>query len=190
MAIDYQQEATAMVCTAAAFCSGATLNAVTEGKQAVESGTPGIAGGNNTQDLNATRAAFFWEVLADVADTWAAGDWTVRVNFATGNTDCTLEEIHICRVNSSCVSQETLGSATGLGLSTSAGQQDVVVNQGAAASPNAGDKIIVVVVLANAATMGNQKVQLTHNQLISSPYVAAGGGGTPHYYQHLIGQGA
>ena len=190
MAIDYQQENTAMVCTPAAFCSGASMNTATDPRQAVEGGSAGGLGVNLTIDQASLIACFFYEVLADVADTWAAGNWTVRVNLTGGNADVTLEEVHICRVNSSCVNQETLGSNTGLGLSTTGGQQNVVVNQPSAASPSAGDKIIIVLVFTNAATMGNQKTQLTHDQLITSPYVAAGAGGAPHYYQHLIGQGA
>ena len=80
----------------------------------------------------------------------------------------TLNSVFICRVNSSDVSQETIGSATGLGLVlTTAGNIQITV-VGTAQTPNVGDYINVVFVYTNAA-MTTQSFQFTPNQTINTP---------------------
>ena len=52
---------------------------------------------------------------------WQSGTWTVKIEIETGNTGATFHSIYVCRLNSSGVSQETLGSLTGLTEEVTAG---------------------------------------------------------------------
>jgi hypothetical protein len=57
-----------------------------------------------------------------------ADNATIPLRFTVGHMDATLESVFICRVNSSDVNQETIGSSTGLGLSTTSGTVTPVIS--------------------------------------------------------------
>lgn len=84
----------------------------------------------------------------------------------------TITEIHICRVDSSCVNQATLGSATGLSISLgSTGVKSQNVTQGSSASPSVGDLVLIVFVGSNGA-MSDQNINISPDQNIDSPFTA------------------
>ncbi len=68
---------------------------------------------------------------------WPAGTWTVRLNvYALAPSGWTWDSVYICRVNTGCVNQATIASATGLGLDVSVPGVYSVSLQGVA-DPNA-----------------------------------------------------
>lgn len=100
---------------------------------------------------------------------WDAGTWTVRFNVVTSNMNLTITEIHICRVNSSCANQATIGSATGLSIalsSTGVKSQNVT---GVAQTPGVGDRVLIVFVGSNGA-MSSQSADIIPDQNIDSPF--------------------
>jgi len=174
MALDLQQTDTAMDCAVAAFCSGLTANGASGAKQASQGGTAGTV--ENTvkiDNLASNERAFYTECIIPAGATWAAGTWTVRFNCTTAVSGVTIASIYICRVNSSCVSQATIGSATGLSidLGTTGVKSQAVT--GAAQTPGAGDKVVIVFGISNTNEHGNQTVGRTHNQLINTPFSVA-----------------
>jgi hypothetical protein len=82
----------------------------------------------------------------------------------------TLREVYICRVNSSDVSQATIGSDTAVNtVLTSTGVRSGTIS-GSAQTPNSGDYVNIVFVFTNGA-MTTQSIGVTHNQLIDTPLV-------------------
>lgn len=133
-----------------AACSGATVGNVAIAKQATVGGTP--SGVNSTSggsdfDSPLTRALVFFECIVPADTTWGAGNWTVRLNITTGTNSCQWTATYVCRVNSAGVSQETLGSLTGQTTNiNTAGTKTHTVNQASQATPDAGDKVYIVLV--------------------------------------------
>lgn len=171
MAVTVQQTDTAQVCALNNYCSsvGGTIEA---GRACSVGGTAGTS--EQTITIAASQAddnefSFEWAVPAGY--TWGAGNWTINVAFTTGNMDVTWESCFICRVNSSCVNQATIGSATGLGLATTTNPQSTVIS-GSAQTPGAGDKVIITLGFSNANTMFSRTVGITPSQTIASPFTA------------------
>ena len=141
-------------------------------REAVVGGTPGTVAKTINVSASAVNTADWavrWAPAAGVS--WDAGTWTVRMNVTTANMNIDLTEIHICRHNSACVTQESIGSATGLTIdcgTTGVKSQTVT---GSAVTPVAGDVVIVVFVFTNAA-MTIQSIGVTPDQNIDSPFTA------------------
>jgi hypothetical protein len=104
---------------------------------------------------------------------WASGTWTVRLNVTTANTNITLQEVYISRVNSGGVHQETLGSTLAIGTALSAGVKSVNVTGSAATSPAATDEIYIEMVFDFGGSHGNESVGITFDQNVDSPLVGA-----------------
>jgi hypothetical protein len=169
MSMDFQQTDDAAACAAAARCSGAGVNGDTDfNKAATVGGSAGVSEVTVTVDVSAADLACAWvECIVPAGATWGAGNWTVRLNVATGNHQITLDAIYICRVNSSCTSQATIGSLTAINANlASAGVQTHTVS-GSAQSPSAGDKVIIIFLFDNAQAM-TQDIGLTPDQIITA----------------------
>lgn len=142
-----------------ASLSGAKVGGTSAGEQ-----TPNLAG----EASNLVLFAYECEIPADAS--WDAGDWTVRFNITTSNMNLTVTEIYVCRVNSSCTNQATIGSETGLSISLgTTGVKTQVVSPGAAQTPSVGDKVLVVLIASNGA-MTSQSCGITSDQNIDSPF--------------------
>lgn len=153
-------------------CSGLS-GGTTLSKQATVGGTAGVTEWSDTINASSTLIEVFGiEITPDSGVSWDAGTWTVRWNVTTSNMSCTVVAVYVCRVNSSCVNQETIGSATGLSISQgSTGVKSQTVS-GSAVTPSAGDKVLVVMAVQNTA-MTNQTLGWTPDQNIDSPFTAA-----------------
>ena len=124
------------------------------------------------------------------AASWDLGDWVVRINFSAGDAGTTLEEIHICDWLSG-TGFTTIRSDTGAarGISTTAGQQNITLNQGSAHSPQsaADSQPFIVLVLSNADPHGGSSVAITPSLIIDTPIDDGAAGGSAHYYNKLLG---
>ena len=182
MTMTFQQTDTTQVCALSNYCSsvGGTIEA---GRQASVGGTAGST--EQTFSCAASQAddnEFSFECIVPAGSTWGSGDWTINVNFSTGNMDATWASCFICRVNSSCVNQATIGSATGLGISTSAGAQSTVIS-GAAQTPSAGDKVIITLGFSNSNTMVARTVGITPSlTIVAAGFEAPAAAATAAYY--------
>ena len=151
------------------FCSGRTNN----GSYARECTIGGTAG--TTSNLDSLGSAVTLVVMERfklvVPDgiSWLAGTWTWRYEVSGANMNISLEEVHICRVNSSNVNQQTIGSATGLGVGF--GATGVLSGNitGVASTPAVGDYVAIVLVFTNGA-MSFQSWSFKPSQIITSPY--------------------
>jgi hypothetical protein len=176
--MDFQQtDANANASAIAALCSGASLNTDTGSSLATVGGTTGSTPRTTTMDANATNLAAVWfEITVPDGTTWGAGDWTINLNISTGNMAVVWDAVYICRVNSSYVSQATIGSSTGLAKNLAATGVQTATVSGSSQTPSAGDKAVVVL-LFNNSVMGGSAFGWTPDQLISAAGFAAGGGG-------------
>ena len=171
MTVTYQQNDTAQACSLDNFCStvGGTIEAGRQAEAGVSAGvTEAVVsvGAGLTDDNH-----FSFECIVAAGTTGSAGDWTVNVNFSSGDMDVTWESCFVCRVNSSCVNQESIGSSTGLGIATNAGAQNTVIS-GSAVTLAAGDKVIITLGFTEAAGHSAGNVGITPSTTIVSPFVA------------------
>jgi hypothetical protein len=181
VAKSFQQTDTAPACATTAACSGAAIANIAE-LLCSEGGTPGESADSFGAGAGSSnQACVFWELAPDDGDSWDAGDYVVRINVTSGNSSLTWVATYVCRLNSSCVNQETIGNLTGqaIGLG-STGVKSMTV-AGSAVAPAAGDKIYIVCVFDSAGAHGNNTAQLVPDQLIDTPLTAAaaGQGSTP-----------
>ena len=185
MAIIFVQKDTAATCTEAAFCSGLGAS---PGWTAIEQFASQGGAAGSTEDLTGNQsnpdATIYREVYYDIqipsgmfGETGDSGDWTVRVNHTTGASDIDLDEIHICRVNSSCASQETLGSSTGIAFATDGGVFSGTVSQASGTSITADDRVMIVIAYQSNGAHGNAAFGVTPDQNIDCPWTVPAGAG-------------
>ena len=117
MAVSFQQTNTnANGSAIAALCSGNSNSSDTDSNQAEDGGSAGSTERIHQPDNLAADLNGVWMEIINIDDyDGASGTWVTRLNITTGNHQITLDEVHICRVNSSYVNQETLGSSVGIG---------------------------------------------------------------------------
>ena len=131
-------------------------------------GTAGTGVDDPTVASSATAAEVALKLDVPAGTSWDAGDYTVRMNVTTANMNLTISSIYLCRVDSACTNQATIGSATGLSISlASTGVVSQVVT-GSAQTPSVGDFILIVLGLTNGA-MSSQQVVFTQDQNIDTP---------------------
>lgn len=175
--INLQETDSAATCGIAVYCSGGTSQASSP-KLAQSGGsagsTPVTISINGSTSL---RIVFGFDCPIAAGATWDAGTWTVRWNVTTANMNLTWEEVHICRLSSSCVNQATIGSATALGISLGATGVKTQTVSGAAQSPSVGDRVYILFVITNAA-MTLQSFDITPSEIINTPFDDGGGPST------------
>ena len=175
MALDFQQTDTAGDCPQGAYCGSFSGSPLSGGltKQCPVGGTAGTVAVATGFAGSVTDARGVHLTLpVDAAVTWDAGNWTIRLNVTTANMNLTWETAYICRVDSACANQATIGSATALAISLGTTGVKSTTISGAAQTPTAGDDVVIVLGFANSA-MTAQTFQATPDQLISSPFTAA-----------------
>lgn len=165
----YVETDTAQVCSLAQYCSGLG-GTVEAGRQA----EVGVSAGSSEQTFSVAASAtddgeWSWEIILAASTTSDADTATIPINFTTGDMDVTLESVHICRVNSSCANQETIGSSSGLGLSTTAGVQSPTVSCSAVTFA-AGDKPIIILGFSEAAGHSAGTIGITPDQTMTLPF--------------------
>lgn len=150
-------------------CSGATGGS-TANRQATVGGTAGTVAVPDSITGNATgEVGPVMDLTVPASTTGDSGTWTTRLNVTTANMNLTIVSIFVCRANSTCTNQETIGSATGLSISlgtTGVKSQNVT---GSAVTLAAGDRVTVIYVLANGS-MNAAAFEWTPNQDIDSPF--------------------
>lgn len=174
MSLIFTQTDTAPTCGAAAYCSG--LGSSINTPVAFQASVGGAAGSGSGlvsfASLEPTHFQLTYECVVPAGYSWIGGQWTVRINVTASPVvpGTSIEEVWLCRVNSSCVSQEVIGSATGLGLDLRPTGIRTINVTGSTVTPSAGDKVLVVVGMKSTqlATLG---ATITPNQDIDSPFI-------------------
>lgn len=101
---------------------------------------------------------------------WQAGDYVIPLDITTTASVLSVEEVYVCRVNSSNVSQETIGSLTGIGRSLGTAQVESFTVSGSATTASATDRIQIIVIFTNTHTHGgDDAVGITMGQSITTP---------------------
>lgn len=166
----YIENDTVQVCALNNYCSGLT-GTIEAGRQA----EGGVSAGSSEQTFTVGAGVsdapeFSFEVILAADTTSDADTATIPINFTTGAMNATLESVHICRVNSSCVNQETIGSSSGLGLPTNAGIQSPTVSCSAVTFA-AGDKVLIILGFSESGGHSGQTVGITPDQTMTLPFI-------------------
>ena len=156
--------------TSSSLCvTGRTYNTGIQ-KDATINGTAGS--GLNTFGLSnfqTNQVHYQIKVIIPSGTTWNAGTWTVRLDAELdGFTD--IKNIDICRVNSSGVSQATIGT---LSMTEAGGAGRTVYTHsisGSSQSPSAGDYVVITYSFSYRAFSGSSN-RIYPSQIINSPYI-------------------
>jgi len=167
----YTQKNVLTDCGAAAYCSSLSAAPAAQETGVEEGATPGATEQTITISLPVAtklRAYYMQPTPAPSTDfDWNAGVWVVRINVTTAGVDIDWEDTHICRVNSGCVSQATIGSLLNQGISLGIGVKTMSVS-GIAQTPAVGDSFMVVLGFGlNPPNTGS--VGITPNQNLDTP---------------------
>ena len=173
-------------------CTGNSNGAVTRSNQAEVGGSAGSTERTAEPDFLATDLNGVWMEIINIDDyDGASGNWTTRLNITTANHQITLDEIHICHVDSGYTGKNTLGSLVAIGAALGAtGVQEHIVNQASGVTIAAGDLIIIIYAFDNAQAM-TQTIGYTPDQIIIGPGTISGVGiGIPiamyHHMKHNL----
>lgn len=173
MGIQYRQEDTVGICGAVAGCASEAVSANAIARQCVAGGTAGVAtpamgtdAGNAVWGID--QICMVFEMVPVTGDNWNAGLYTVPINVTGAQALLRWEKTYICRLNSACTSQETLGTLTPAPILMSpTGVKTMQVNGSAVASPAAGDKILVVCQFSSLLV--GATCNMRPDQLITTP---------------------
>ncbi len=188
MATEFTQTNVVSVCGLDAYCSG---NGSIVGVGSNQSDV-GASAGSNERTISFTSGEAgnaVWMEIINIDDyDGASGDWTTRISITTSNHHIQLNEVHICRINSSCTNQETLGSTTGLTTALGTAQvESVTVTQSSGTTITAGDKIMVVYAFTEGQGMANS-IGYTPTQDITGPgTIPSVGGAVLNRFQGMRG---
>jgi len=170
----YEQVDQAAIDGSIAACSDFSVAAAEYNREVEESGTLGSGTNVITANTGSLRRAIHFESETNEPNetSWPAGDWTVRFNVTTGNTNVDLDGIDICRVNSSGVNQATIFDTFFLAINLSAGVKTFTVSGNADAGAAATDRFYIVLSIFRSAGHGSQSATITNDQQIDTPFAA------------------
>jgi hypothetical protein len=164
-----QQEDTNGSCSNAQYCSG-TAAGRPNSKLAQSGGSAGSTEVSDTMTANLTTRFLMYDCAIPSGASWDGGTWTVRVDVTDGNMVIDLEEIWICRINSSCVNQEEIGSDTTINQVLTTSQVYSFDITGSAVTPSADDRVAIILVCTNNDDMMSQVLGITPSQIIDTPF--------------------
>lgn len=167
LVVSFNQTDTTFTNGNSAACSGKAKDPTAIQKTATVGGTLGSTPATATADANNKWAVQF-KCVVPAGATWNAGTWTWRINVTNANTNITLTDVFICRVNSSNVSQATIGSNSSLAVDFGTTGVKSGTITGLVQTPAVGDYVNIVFVFDKAG-MGNESFDITPNQVIDSP---------------------
>lgn len=155
MAMTWVQSDTTV--STAAACSG--LSAGSSMAKAATIG--GTAGSSENTLTHATSTAgtlrlVHFRLTVPNGSTWGASTFTIRLNLTTANHQIDWVSAYVCRVNSSLVNQETLGSNTSVGQNMGTAGTITTTVSTSSTTPDADDYVYIVLGFTNAQTMSNQ----------------------------------
>jgi hypothetical protein len=154
------------------FCSTAIAGAGgSVALQATQAGSPGSTGRTITFNISGVRRAMEWEIPNSElpAGVWKAGTWTVNVHVTAASGSGEFANLSICAISSVNGARATLASKV-VNTTFAAGTYAFTATQGSDYTPQAGDKIVIVI--TGARISGTATVTVVSDQIINSPISA------------------
>jgi hypothetical protein len=174
MAINLTQTDTVGTCALDRYCA-VDASTPEARRECTDGGTAGTSEVTLTLVKNSmadNRIQF--ECIIVAGTSWDGGTWTVRLNVTTANANIDWDTVVICRLNSSCANQETIGTTNNLAISCGTTGVKSTSVTGAAQSPGVGDKVMVILGFDNGDNMNAQAIGITPSEDIDSPFTVAG----------------
>jgi len=168
-------------CTNQQYCSGNTVNTGgTDDREASEGGTGSAVDVTPSIDASANNLDAIWFWLVDGTNNLedldgASGDWSCSINVGQSNMNLNWTGFTACRINSSCVNQETLVSDQTFtqDLGSTGVKTQTGMSQASATTIAAGDFISCQLAFDNADTMMAQAFKFDPDQTIVNQWAAA-----------------
>ena len=158
-------------CARAAMCSGRSNSSSGSNGAIGLSAAESLGSGTLGFGMSGSESNVVFAVLASDgigATDWAGGTYTLRYNITNGAANCTLTEIYVCRLNSSCVSQESLGSVLSLSQSLNSTGTFTQNITGSSTTAAATDKVAFVLVGSNS-NMNARTGEFTRDEVCDTP---------------------
>jgi hypothetical protein len=151
LSVTFQLTDTAMACARSQYCSAGTIIATPQSTQGSVGGSVGAGTKSTTITASGASVPGVWFELALPADlrTLGAANWTVNLDVTVANSNLTWVATYICRVNSGCTNQATIGSLTAQATSLGTTGTKSHVVSGSSAAFAAGDKVIIILCFTN-----------------------------------------
>lgn len=172
--IDFIQNNTSPACSVNVYCSALSVGAGTNiSIDADEGGSPGSSKAFTISAAIAAPGRICVSCYLGLPAEYTTIDaQTITVPFNLTTVDITgsgvLRGVYVCRVNSGCVSQELLGSTTGLSHSLVSGTGVININVDLVeADYDEGDGIMILFAFSNGSAMALSTPAFTANQTIS-----------------------
>ena len=170
--ISLQQTNITAPCGFAAYCSTqSNTSGLTGASDARSGGFPGTVEVVPELVNSETRVnVVVFSTLDLGVISWGSGTHTVRLNITTGNSSLTWEDTYVCRVNTSCTNQETLGSLTSQAIDISSTGVQTMNITGSSTTALSTDRLVYVLAFSNSSDHGgNDGFGYTPDQLIDTP---------------------
>lgn len=178
MATFYRQTDANINCALAAFCSGLNAAPTEQSTEIDEGSLPGTT--EETISIGSVdtkqRAYYMQPALAPSTDfDWNTGNWVVRIDITTASMDTFWEDSYICRVNSACTSQATIGSLIDQNISLGSTGVKTMTVSGLAQTPSVGDSFVVVLAFSTTSHAGSS-AGITPDRFLDTPLTPVGAG--------------
>lgn len=154
-------------------CSGGSTGATTADREATQGGTAGSTEATVAPNTAATDACLIFQSASGEPNltNWDAGDWVVRLDVTTTNSNVDVDSIYICE-RTSGGTYNTVTSSTGIARTLGTAQvESFTINRATDYSAAATSTIYIVVLLDHTAAHGNSNVGITPSQNIDTPIV-------------------
>lgn len=176
MAVTWQQTDTVQACAFNNYCStfGGTID---EARQcSIGAGAGSVEVDVDYLTITTQDNYYSLECIMPNGATWGAGTWEINLNVTlAADHAVTWTGVSICRVNSSCVNQETIIEEAVASIAMdSTGVKTHTTASAGAVTPADGDKVIVTIALTTPSFHGNGDVGITpDNVVIANGFVLA-----------------
>lgn len=157
MAVIFTQTDATATCGQTAYCSAMPVGSPNNNnRRCTPGGTPGVTPASIQVNASDADHIYIWfELIVQDGSAWNAGNWTVRLDVSTANAAISWDQVDICRINSSCVSQASIGVQGGVVSMAGTGVKTFATITGSAQAPNNGDKVMVLLTFSNIAGVGS-----------------------------------
>lgn len=151
MGINLQQTNAQSHCDSMAACSGLAAGPTIADREIQRNGLAATSPTSLQCSATTLQRIIHLQSATDFPNSpsWESGNYVVRINLTTGNGRTTWEDSYICRVNSACSSQATVGSLTGQAISLSTTGVKTMTISGAAQTANQTDTLYLVLGFKN-----------------------------------------
>ena len=102
-----------------------------------------------------------------------AGDWVVNLNVVSGDSNLSVSSIHLCRMNTTGIPLQTIATISPAQSLASSQVYTFTLTTAGVTTFTPGDRLYVVISLANAQLVSGKSVTVRFDQVVTVPIEAS-----------------